>query len=52
LVKKIRLGTMSLPNSVILRKRNSVVKKAQSNTMLCKENMNLHGRGQKNRGGD
>src|SRR5271156_205578 len=41
LVKKIRFGTMSFPNSVILRPRNFEVENAQSNTMLCKGNMNL-----------
>src|SRR3954470_10456404 len=38
LVKKIRFGTMSLPNSYILRKIS--LGNAQSNTMLCKEKMN------------
>src|SRR5579871_6007147 len=39
LVKKIRFGTMSLPNSIFLRK--SDCENAQSNTLLCKEKMNL-----------
>src|SRR5271155_1441250 len=41
LVKKIRLGTMSLPNSVILRKGNFEMENAQSNTLVCKGNVNL-----------
>jgi hypothetical protein len=41
LVKKIRFGTMSLPNSIALRQRKFCLEKAQSNTLLCKGNMNL-----------
>jgi hypothetical protein len=41
LVKKIRFGTISLPNSVILQEEKVSVKNAQSNTMLRKGNMNL-----------
>src|SRR5215467_6980444 len=47
LVKKIRLGTMSLPNSVILRQEKFLVENAQSNTRLCKQNMNLQFRNKK-----
>jgi len=47
LVKKIRFGTMSLPNSLVLRKEKLSVENAQSNTMLCKGNMNLQARGKK-----
>src|SRR5579864_5437281 len=50
LVKKIRFGTMSLPNSIVLRKEKLSVENAQSNTMLCKGNMNLQARGKKMRG--
>src|ERR1700686_5252785 len=49
LVKKIRFGTMSLPNSVILQKEKLSVENAQFNTMLCKGSMNLHARGKKMR---
>src|ERR1035438_3976778 len=48
-VKKIRFGTMSLPNSVILQKIKLSVENAQSNTMFCKGNMNLRARGKKMR---
>src|SRR5438132_944818 len=51
LVKKIRFGTMSLPNSVILHKEKLSVENAQFNTMLCKRSMNLHGKGKKMRDG-
>src|SRR5271165_11143 len=47
LVKKILFGTMSLPNSVILRQANIHIKKAQSNTTLCKGNVNLKASPQK-----
>src|SRR5579864_8175852 len=47
LVKKIRFGTMSLPNSIVLRKEKLSVENAQSNTMLCKGNMNLRAKGKK-----
>src|SRR5258708_22061961 len=48
LVKNIRLGTMSLPNSVILRQKMKIeIANAQSNTMLCKQSMNLNGRKKK-----
>jgi hypothetical protein len=40
-VKNIRLGTMSLPNSVASGTRKIVDRDAQSNTMLCKGKMNL-----------
>src|ERR1700735_1622446 len=50
LVKKIRFGTMSLPNSVILRKPKMSVENAQSNTGPCKGNVNLQEGGRKNRG--
>src|SRR5580704_3644665 len=41
LVKKIRLGTMSLPNAVILQVGKIETKNAQSNTTPCKGNMNF-----------
>jgi hypothetical protein len=41
LVKKIRFGTMSLPNSHCPPQRILTVKNAQSNTLLCKGNMNF-----------
>jgi hypothetical protein len=50
LVKKIRFGTMSLPNSVILRKSNLTNENAQSNTLVCKGNMNFGPRAKKMRG--
>src|SRR5207245_9890823 len=50
LVKKIRLGTMSLPNAVILRRRKIDVENAQSNTTVCKGSMNFAGRAKKNAG--
>src|ERR1700722_4037181 len=50
LVKKIRFGTISLPKSVVLRKEICLNKNAQSNTMLCKGNMNLQARPKKNAG--
>ena len=40
---------MSLPKSVILRKEKLTIRNAQSNTMVCKENMNLLGRTKKMR---
>src|SRR5947207_142035 len=47
LVKKIRFGTMSLPNAVALRRRRFVLENAQSNTMVCKASVNLHPRQEK-----
>jgi len=41
LVKNIRLGTMSLPNALVLRQRKIEIENAQSNTMVCKESMNF-----------
>src|SRR5882724_268111 len=41
LVKKIRLGTMSLPNSLALQQAKIDSENAQSNTMVCKGNVNL-----------
>ena len=41
LVKKIRLGTMSLPNAVSSDTKKFEIENAQSNTMLCKGNMNF-----------
>jgi len=39
---------MSLPNSLILRKEKMIVENAQSNTMLCKGNMNFREWNKKN----
>src|SRR5207245_10892112 len=49
LVKKIRFGTMSLPNAVALRQIKFVLENAQSNTMVCKARMNLRPRREKYR---
>jgi len=49
LVKNIRLGTMSLPNAVYLRREKVEMENAQFNTMLCKGKMNF-ARGRKNGG--
>ena len=43
LVKNIRLGTMSLPNSVASGTQNYESENAQFNTMVCKESVNLTG---------
>src|SRR4051812_20064346 len=51
LVKKIRLGTMSLPNSFALQNAKIDGENAQSNTMVCKGNMNLRVEGKKIAGG-
>src|SRR5262249_55471857 len=41
LVKKIRLGTISLPNAVALR-QGKLRLRTQSNTTVCKQSMNFH----------
>src|SRR5579863_416341 len=41
LVKKMRLGTMSLPNAFVLRQRNFEMGNAQSNITVCKHRMNF-----------
>src|SRR5579863_4547241 len=41
LVKNIRLGTMSLPNSVASGKKIYDIGNAQFNTMVCKQTVNL-----------
>src|SRR5947209_5504494 len=47
LVKKIRFGTMSLPNVAYPPHGKFDGENAQSNTMVCKGNMNLRGEGKK-----
>src|SRR5271165_3724930 len=43
LVKNIRLGTMSLPNSAASTTKSYERENAQFNTMVCKESVNLTG---------
>src|SRR5579863_9648371 len=43
LVKKMRLGTMSLPNAVVLRQQKFELGNAQSNITVCKQRMNFAG---------
>src|ERR1019366_639740 len=51
LVKKIRLGTMSLPNAVASGTKINEMENAQFNTMVCKGNMNFT-RGEKKMAGN